>query len=111
MIGNVVLVFKTGRQLWQADSVFRDDAIHEFLEGIRVASFGGVEQVECLFDGERRQLSLGIFEDGERSGDRIGDGQCGIDDVVVLCGFEFADFPGGWFQQVVGLIRFGGGLF
>ncbi|MEY4185975.1 MAG: hypothetical protein RIT02_1009 [Planctomycetota bacterium] len=67
MIGNVVLIFKSGGQLWQGDPVFRDDAVHEFLEGRGVATFGGIEQVECVFDGQSGQLSLGIFEDGEWS--------------------------------------------
>lgn len=67
MIGYVVLIFKSGGQLGQSDPVFRDDAVHEFLEGVGVAAFGGIEQVECVFDGECGQLSLGIFEYGEWS--------------------------------------------
>lgn len=52
MIGDVVLIFKSGGQLRECDPVFRDDAAHEFLEGFGVATFRGIEEAEGLLDGQ-----------------------------------------------------------
>ena len=86
-------------------------AVHEFLEGVGVAAFGGIEQVECVFDGECGQLSLGIFEYGEWSGERVGDGDFGIDDCIIVFGLEFGDGSGSGFQQAAVLGGGRGGCF
>lgn len=99
MIGNVILIFKSGGQLGQSDSVFCNDAVHEFLEGGGVATFGGIEQVECVFNGEGWQLSLGIFQNGERTGEGICHRDFRVHDGLVVSGLKFGDFSGCWFQQ------------
>lgn len=64
-----------------------------------------------MFDGQCRQFSLGIFQNGEWSGERVGDGNFWIDDSFVFFRPELADFCRSGFQQAAGLRFVGSGLF
>lgn len=101
-------------QLREVDAIFLDDAGHEFFERGGVATFGGVEQVDGVLNGELRNFFPGVLECDEWPGDGVGDGSRGIDDgfsggrieLLNFCGFGGRDGLGcGGFRGCLGRIE------
>lgn len=88
VVGDVVFPCESVGEFGEVDTVFLNDSGHEFIEGLWIATFGGVEQVDGVFDGQLGNFFAGVLQCGEWSCDGVGDGASGVDHGLACCGVE-----------------------